>query len=128
MAAIARSARLGLFQIERVEPFGEPAVNWSKQFASLPHLALVAPKAREAHCGAEFKGFGLLLARNCECALEIYLRFRRIRRWRLQRHFAGNTIDLGLPPPFFGGLDRCYGFTNAAPSLVEFADVRICSC
>jgi hypothetical protein len=27
----------------------------------LLHLALVAPETREAHCGAEFPGFGLLL-------------------------------------------------------------------
>jgi hypothetical protein len=34
--------RLRLFQIARVEPFGEPPVNRSKQFARLRHLALVA--------------------------------------------------------------------------------------
>ena len=28
--------RLRLFQIERVKAFSEPAVDWSKQFASLP--------------------------------------------------------------------------------------------
>ena len=36
--------RLGLLQIERVEAFGEPAINRSQQFASLLHLALVAPE------------------------------------------------------------------------------------
>ena len=43
--------RLRLFQIERVEAFGEPAVNRSKEFARFPQLALVAPEARETHCG-----------------------------------------------------------------------------
>jgi hypothetical protein len=49
--------RLRLFQIERVEALGEPAVNWSEQFARLLYLTLVAPEAREAHCGAEFQDF-----------------------------------------------------------------------
>jgi hypothetical protein len=52
---------LRLLQIARVETFRKPPVNRSQQFASLLHLALVAPKTREAHSGAEFPGFGLLL-------------------------------------------------------------------
>ena len=44
--------RLRFLQIERVKPFGEPAVNRSEQFASLLRLPLIAPEAREAHCGA----------------------------------------------------------------------------
>ena len=71
--------RLRLLQIARVEAFGEPPVNRSQQFARLLHLALVAPEACEAHGGAEFPGFGLLLASNCERVLEIGFRFRRIR-------------------------------------------------
>ena len=62
---------LRLLQIARVEPFREPPVNRSKQFARLLHLALVAPETREAHGGAEFPGLGLLLARNRQSALEI---------------------------------------------------------
>ena len=53
--------RLHLFQIARVKPLREPAVNRSKQFARLLRLTLVAPEPSEAHCGAEFPGFGLLL-------------------------------------------------------------------
>ena len=52
--------RLSLLQIERIEPFGEPAVNRSEKFASLLLLALVAPEPRHAHRGAEFIGFCLL--------------------------------------------------------------------
>ena len=54
--------RLCLLQVARVEPFGEPAVHRSEQFASLLRLALVAPEACEAHGGAEFPGRSLLLA------------------------------------------------------------------
>ena len=71
--------RLRLLQIARVEALREPPVNRSQQFARLLHLALVAPEAREAHGGAEFPGFGLLLAGDRERALEIRFRFRRIR-------------------------------------------------
>jgi len=52
---------LGLFQVERVEAFGEPAVDRGKQFARLLHLALVAPEAGEAHCGAQLQRFRSLL-------------------------------------------------------------------
>jgi hypothetical protein len=48
---------LRLFQIARIEPFSEPPVHWSQQFARLPHLALVAPEACEAHGSAEFPEF-----------------------------------------------------------------------
>ena len=47
----------------RLEAFCKPPVNRSEQVASLLHLALVTPEAREAHCGAEFPG--------CERTLEI---------------------------------------------------------
>ena len=46
--------RPGLLQIARVESFGEPAVDRSKQFASLIPLALIAPEPRHAHRGAQF--------------------------------------------------------------------------
>ena len=56
--------RLRLLQIVRVEPFGEPAVDRSEQFAGLLRLALVTPEARHAHRGAEFPGLCFLLPRN----------------------------------------------------------------
>jgi hypothetical protein len=34
---------LGLFQVERLEAFGEPAVDWREEIAGLPRLALIAP-------------------------------------------------------------------------------------
>jgi hypothetical protein len=71
--------RLCLLQIARVKPFGEPLVNRGKQFARLLHLALVTREACEAQCGAEFPGFGLLLARDVEGALKICFCFCCIR-------------------------------------------------
>jgi hypothetical protein len=44
--------RLRLFQIARVKPLSEPPVNRSEQFASLLHLALIAPQLREARRGS----------------------------------------------------------------------------
>src|SRR5262249_3865159 len=67
--------RLRLLQIARVEALCEPAVNRSEQFTPFSHLALVTPEACEAHGGAEFPGFGLLLACNGERTLEVRLRF-----------------------------------------------------
>ena len=67
---------LGFFQIARVEPLRKPPVNRSEQFARLLHLALVTPEACEAHGGAEFPGFCLLLTGDSEGVLEIRLGFR----------------------------------------------------
>jgi hypothetical protein len=46
--------RLRLLQIERIEAFGEPALDRSEKLASLFPLALIAPEPRHAHRGAEF--------------------------------------------------------------------------
>ena len=64
-----------LLQIERVKPFGEPAVDRSEKLARLIALALVAPEPRHAHCCTEFPGLRLLLARYRERTLEIGFRF-----------------------------------------------------
>ena len=42
---------LGLLQIERIEPFGEPAVDRREKIAGLIPFALVAPEPRHAHRG-----------------------------------------------------------------------------
>jgi N-acylglucosamine 2-epimerase (GlcNAc 2-epimerase) len=46
----------------RIKPFGEPAVDRSWKIASPITFSLVAPEPRHAHGGAQFPGFGLLLA------------------------------------------------------------------
>jgi hypothetical protein len=40
---------LGLFQIERVEAFGEPAIDRSEKIAGVIPLGLIAPQPRHAH-------------------------------------------------------------------------------
>jgi len=49
---------LGLLQIERVEAFGEPAVDRSKKLAGLPPFVPIAPQPRQAHRRAQFWGNG----------------------------------------------------------------------
>jgi hypothetical protein len=71
--------RLGLFQVERIKAFGEPAVDRREKLASLPPLALIAPEPRHAHRGTQFQGLCLLLARDGERALEVRCCFRGIR-------------------------------------------------
>ena len=68
--------RLGLFQIERVEAFSEPAVDRSEKIARLIPLALIAPETGEAHRRAQFPGLCLLIARNKKSVLETLLRLR----------------------------------------------------
>ena len=80
----------------------KPPINRRQQFARFAHLALVAPEACEAHGGAEFPGFGLLLTGDCDCTVEIRFDFRRIRFGRHQCDFTDDTPDLGLAPLFFG--------------------------
>jgi hypothetical protein len=41
--------RLSLLQIERVEAFGEPAVDRSEEIEGLIALALISPEPRHAH-------------------------------------------------------------------------------
>jgi len=86
---------------------------------------LIAPEACEAHGGAEFPRFGLLLAGDGEGTSEIRLCLRCITLGQHQRDFAGNAINLGLEPCFFGGFSCGNGFADAAPSVVELPKVRI---
>src|SRR5271156_4460512 len=115
----------GLLQIKRVEAFREPAINRSKQFTSLLRVPLVAPEAREAHCGAQFPGLGILLARDGECAFKMRLRFRGIMLWRKQRYLASDAIDFGLAPRFTAYFHNCCRFNNAPRSVYELADFAI---
>jgi hypothetical protein len=47
--------------IERVEAFGEPAVDRSEEIAGLIQLAPIAPQPRHAHRRAQFPGLCLAL-------------------------------------------------------------------
>jgi hypothetical protein len=90
--------RLRLLQIPGVESFGEPAIDWSEKFASLPPPVLIAPLPRHAHRRSEFPRLCLLLPRDCKRTLEIGFRFFHIRLRRKQCDFAGDASDLGFVP------------------------------
>src|SRR5262249_15562123 len=117
--------RLRLLQIERTKPLRKPPVNRRQQFTRLLRLALVAPEPGEAHGGAEFPGFGLLLTGDCEGALEVSLSFGCIRIRREQCDFAAASVDLSLPPRFLSCCHRGHCFANTAPSFIKFAEARI---
>jgi len=114
--------RLSLFQIERVDAFGEPAVDRGEKIAGRIPLALIAPQPRHTHRRAQLPGLCLLLTRNRERTLEITFRFRGIALWRLERNFAGDAVDLGLEPPFLSYFHIRYRFANAAPSIIKLAE------
>src|SRR5689334_14697457 len=56
--------RLGVFQIARVEAFGEPAVDRREETAGLAGPALLAPKPGEAGGGAQLPPLGALIVRD----------------------------------------------------------------
>jgi hypothetical protein len=65
--------RLRLFQIERIEALGEPAVDRSEQLAGLIPLALIAPESGKAGSGAQFGVFCTLPSRDAECLMIVLL-------------------------------------------------------
>src|SRR5262249_36584622 len=107
------------------EPLRKPPVNRSQQFARLLHLALVAPEPREAHGGAEFPGFRLLLASDREGTLEIIFTDRTGSLGRFPRDFSGHAMDLRLAPAFLCCLYRRHRFGNTPPRFIELAKFRI---
>src|SRR5262249_25809983 len=117
--------RFRLLQIERIEPFTEPAVDRSEKIAALIPLALITPEPRHAHRCAQFPGLCLLLACNRESALKIPFRLRRVRLRRLQGDFAGNTMNFGLVPSFLAHLDRRHRFTNTSLGIGELTEFSI---
>ena len=106
----------------------KPSVNQpyyrSEQVAGLLALALIAPEPRHAHRRAQFPGLCSLLVRDCECAVEIGLRFRGIRLWRFQHDFSGEAIDLGLEQPLLGYFDRGHRLGDTVPSVTKLAEFR----
>src|SRR5262249_17093927 len=58
--------RLGLLQIHRIKPLGEPAVNLRQHLLGFAFLTLLLPQAREAHCCSLFWRLRLLLASICD--------------------------------------------------------------
>ncbi len=54
--------RLGLLQIGRVEPLGEPIMDRRKEIAGFGALALVTPKPGKAYRGAQLPQSGVLIS------------------------------------------------------------------
>ena len=117
--------RLRLLQIARVVALCKPPVNRSKQFGRLLRLALVTPEACEADGGAEFPGFGLLLAGNRKRPLEIGFGFRSVRLRRLKRNVARNAMNVCLAPSFICDFNYAHRFSDSLPSVLEVTHVRI---
>ena len=66
--------RLGVLQIERIEAFGEPAIDRSEQFTGFIPLALIAPEPRHAHRRAQLQGLCLLSTSDLKRSREEGLR------------------------------------------------------
>src|SRR6516162_4398270 len=66
---------LRLFQVSRVEAFGEPMVDWCQKGMGFLALALLLPQASQAGRGTEFPRFRLLRAGYTDGLLEAVLRF-----------------------------------------------------
>src|SRR5262249_47452238 len=64
---------LSPFQIARVEPFGEPAVDGIEKLASLSPLALIAPEPRETNGSTQFEKSRFLRSRHRKSSLETFL-------------------------------------------------------
>jgi hypothetical protein len=62
--------RLGLLEVERVEPLGEPPIDRSEQFACLLRLALRAPEPRQRIGRMQLRAFGRLRRGNFDCHLQ----------------------------------------------------------
>jgi hypothetical protein len=86
-------------------------------------FALSAPQPRLAHRSAEFPRLCLLCASDLKRMFEIDLSLRRVRLARHQRDFPGNATNLSLKPTFLCCFDRCHCFANAAPGIIELAEL-----
>ena len=90
----------------RSETLSEPAVYRSKKSVRFFTHALIAPKARCAHCRTQFPGLGLLRTRNGERTFKKCFRSRRTELRQPQRDFAAYAIDLCFVPAFIGRFHR----------------------
>jgi len=79
--------RLRLLQVARVKPLSAPAVNRSKELATLLPLALMVPEPRHAHCRWEFPELSLLLTGDSRLAYRTSDRQRS--NHELCKHFSG---------------------------------------
>jgi hypothetical protein len=57
------------------------------------------------------------------CARAISSACRRVWLARHQRDFPGNATNVSLKPTFLCCFDRCHRFANAAPGIIELAEL-----
>ena len=76
---------LGLLQVGRVQPLGEPPVDWCQQVMGFLALALLLPQFGKTCCCTEFPGFCRLLLGYRNSLLEAGFRLGRVRDGLLQR-------------------------------------------
>src|ERR1700722_8448141 len=124
-AANSSSNAFASFKSRVFKPLRKPPVNRSEQFARLLHLALIAPEACEAHSGAKFPRFCMLLACDGERMLKIALRLRAIGNWQSAGNFTGNSACLSLTPSLLCCFHRCNHFINATRRLITSAELSI---
>src|SRR5262245_46339916 len=65
----------GLLQVGGIKPLGEPVVDRRQQRAGFGTPSLALPQTTQAHGGAQFEGFCLLLTRHVEGVLKTCLSF-----------------------------------------------------
>src|SRR5881296_1521611 len=61
---------LGLLEVSRGKPFGEPAIDWCQKLAGFDALSLLSPEATQAQSGAEFWHLRMLTARQGQGVLK----------------------------------------------------------
>jgi hypothetical protein len=83
---------LCLFQIERVEAVGEPAIDGREEIAGFGALALVAPETGEAGARLQLEGLRLLTSGDRERLHERAFRRRGVGRLVTDQEFAAHSI------------------------------------
>jgi hypothetical protein len=62
--------RLGILQIRRIKPFGEPVIHLCQHLPRFVAFPLLLPESSQAGGSTEFSGFGLLALGYCNGLLE----------------------------------------------------------
>src|SRR5262245_24675515 len=97
---------LRLFEIRRVEAFGEPAVKGRENVTGLRDLALVAPEVREILGGTELKRFRCLDPGNLQGAAEGRHNVGTFRTIEPPKRFSLEPCDIRRKKGFTGLIDH----------------------
>jgi len=92
----APQQRLGVFQIARVEAFGEPGVERGEEGAGVVALALALPESREAGGGAQLERLGLLPAGDLQGLAQERLRLLDRIAVHVQKNLGPQPVQLGI--------------------------------